>query len=50
MDHFVALVQVLSVIWWRIEHPNEEKTLERKCFYAAQGLGALYQGYKLFIQ
>src|SRR5215212_10690433 len=49
MDQLTAIAQLVVVMWWRWEHPNEEKKIERKCFYAVFIFGVIYQGYKLFV-
>jgi hypothetical protein len=40
--HVVTAIAAAAVIWWRIAHPNEERTFERKAFFFALSVQFLW--------
>lgn len=43
VTHLLTALAAAATLFWRYNHPNTEKTLERKFFYAALGAQFVWQ-------
>lgn len=46
MDHIVSGLTAFAALLWRFYHPNDEKTIERKFFFAVFMAAVVYHGWK----